>query len=162
MQDGVDTLAQLFSLMIGNEVDLEGAPMWSISVCLLRVTRIEGDGCDADLACHTDSRRFVLSVTTNERPEVGPMTTTPRILLTGVILELTLATAIIHLTLGGTLFLLNAAGYETADLTDNEMAKLHVRHMVGGHAPEVAGSNSSSWRWASSSTSVTFIASAGG
>ena len=39
------------------------------------------------------------------------MTTTPRILLTGVIVELTLATAIIHLTLGGTLFLLNAAGY---------------------------------------------------
>ena len=39
------------------------------------------------------------------------MNTTPRILLTGVILELTLATAIIHLTLGGTLFLLNAAGY---------------------------------------------------
>ena len=37
--------------------------------------------------------------------------TTPRILLTGVILELTLATAVIHLTLGGTLFLLNAAGY---------------------------------------------------
>jgi threonine dehydratase len=33
--------------------------------------------------------------------------------------------------------LLNASGYETADLTDNEMAKLHVRHMVGGHAPEV-------------------------
>jgi threonine dehydratase len=30
-----------------------------------------------------------------------------------------------------------AAGYETVDLTDNEMAKLHVRHMVGGHAPEV-------------------------
>ena len=28
-------------------------------------------------------------------------------------------------------------GYETADLTDNEMAKLHVRHMVGGHAPDV-------------------------
>ncbi|HET9416273.1 MAG TPA: hypothetical protein VFP30_01910 [Candidatus Limnocylindria bacterium] len=39
------------------------------------------------------------------------MTTTPRILLTGVILELTLATAIIHFTLGGTLFLLNALGY---------------------------------------------------
>ena len=39
------------------------------------------------------------------------MNTTPRILLTGVILELTLATAIIHLTLGGPLFLLNAAGY---------------------------------------------------
>ena len=35
----------------------------------------------------------------------------PRILLTGVILELTLATAFIHLTLGSTLFLLNAAGY---------------------------------------------------
>ena len=33
--------------------------------------------------------------------------------------------------------MLNAGGYETADLTDNEMAKLHVRHMVGGHAPEV-------------------------
>jgi threonine dehydratase len=33
--------------------------------------------------------------------------------------------------------LLNARGYETADLTDNEMAKLHIRHMVGGHAPEV-------------------------
>jgi threonine dehydratase len=33
--------------------------------------------------------------------------------------------------------MLNANGYETADLTDNEMAKLHVRHMVGGHAPEV-------------------------
>ncbi len=39
------------------------------------------------------------------------MTTTPRILLTGVILELTLATAFIHFTLGGTLFLLNALGY---------------------------------------------------
>jgi threonine dehydratase len=33
--------------------------------------------------------------------------------------------------------LLNAAGYETVDLTDNEMAKLHVRHMVGGRAPDV-------------------------
>jgi threonine dehydratase len=32
---------------------------------------------------------------------------------------------------------LNASGYETEDLTDNEMAKQHVRHMVGGHAPEV-------------------------
>ena len=30
-----------------------------------------------------------------------------------------------------------AAGYETVDLTDNEMAKLHVRHMVGGRAPDV-------------------------
>ena len=33
--------------------------------------------------------------------------------------------------------MLNASGYETVDLSDNEMAKLHVRHMVGGHAPEV-------------------------
>ncbi|MBI4887095.1 MAG: threonine ammonia-lyase, biosynthetic [Acidobacteria bacterium] len=33
--------------------------------------------------------------------------------------------------------MLNAGGYETADLTDNETAKLHVRHMVGGHAPDV-------------------------
>jgi len=31
---------------------------------------------------------------------------------------------------------LQQAGYETVDLTDNEMAKLHVRHMVGGHAPD--------------------------
>ena len=38
-------------------------------------------------------------------------TTTTRILLTGLILELTLATAYIHFTLGGTLFLLNASGY---------------------------------------------------
>jgi threonine dehydratase len=28
-------------------------------------------------------------------------------------------------------------GYKVVDLTDNEMAKLHVRHMVGGHAPQV-------------------------
>jgi threonine dehydratase len=26
-------------------------------------------------------------------------------------------------------------GYPTLDMTDNEMAKLHIRHMVGGHAP---------------------------
>ncbi len=32
---------------------------------------------------------------------------------------------------------LNAAGWNTVDLTDNEMAKLHVRHMVGGRAPGV-------------------------
>ncbi len=32
---------------------------------------------------------------------------------------------------------LNALGYETADLTASEMAKLHVRHMVGGHAQGV-------------------------
>jgi threonine dehydratase len=31
---------------------------------------------------------------------------------------------------------LTRAGYAAVDLTDNEMAKLHVRHMVGGHAPE--------------------------
>lgn len=28
-------------------------------------------------------------------------------------------------------------GYQVADLSDNEMAKLHVRYMVGGHAPQV-------------------------
>lgn len=32
---------------------------------------------------------------------------------------------------------LNAAGYETLDLSDNELAKLHVRHMVGGRARDV-------------------------
>jgi threonine dehydratase len=32
---------------------------------------------------------------------------------------------------------LTRAGYAAVDLTDNEMAKLHARHMVGGHAPEV-------------------------
>ena len=32
---------------------------------------------------------------------------------------------------------LNTLGYEAVDLSDNEMAKLHVRHMVGGHAPGV-------------------------
>lgn len=31
---------------------------------------------------------------------------------------------------------LTAAGYPTANLTDNEMAKLHVRHMVGGRSGE--------------------------
>ena len=30
---------------------------------------------------------------------------------------------------------LREAGYEVHDLTDNEVAKLHVRHMVGGKAP---------------------------
>lgn len=29
-------------------------------------------------------------------------------------------------------------GYPTLDLSDDEMAKNHVRHMVGGHAPEVS------------------------
>jgi threonine dehydratase len=33
--------------------------------------------------------------------------------------------------------LLADRGYETVDLTDDEMAKLHVRHMVGGRAPDV-------------------------
>ncbi|MDE2585305.1 MAG: threonine ammonia-lyase, biosynthetic [Betaproteobacteria bacterium] len=28
-------------------------------------------------------------------------------------------------------------GYAALDLTDDEMAKLHVRHLVGGHAPQV-------------------------
>lgn len=28
-------------------------------------------------------------------------------------------------------------GYEVVDMTDNEVAKLHIRHMVGGHAPQV-------------------------
>jgi threonine dehydratase len=32
---------------------------------------------------------------------------------------------------------LRERGYATADLTDNEMAKLHVRHMVGGRAADV-------------------------
>ena len=30
-----------------------------------------------------------------------------------------------------------AEGYPTVDLSDNEVAKLHVRHMVGGRAPDV-------------------------
>jgi len=32
---------------------------------------------------------------------------------------------------------LRAEGYETTDLTDSEMAKLHIRYMVGGHAQAV-------------------------
>jgi threonine dehydratase len=32
---------------------------------------------------------------------------------------------------------LRQLGYETTDLTDNELAKLHVRYMVGGHARDV-------------------------
>lgn len=31
------------------------------------------------------------------------------------------------------------AGYNVEDMTDNEMAKLHIRHMVGGHAPQAQG-----------------------
>ncbi len=30
---------------------------------------------------------------------------------------------------------LQKQGYELIDMTDNEMAKIHIRHMVGGHAP---------------------------
>ncbi len=30
---------------------------------------------------------------------------------------------------------LRKAGFNTLDFTDNELAKLHVRHLVGGHAP---------------------------
>ena len=33
--------------------------------------------------------------------------------------------------------LLQRHGYPTLDLTDDEMAKLHIRHLVGGHAPRV-------------------------
>ncbi|NWG30867.1 MAG: threonine ammonia-lyase, biosynthetic [Rhodocyclaceae bacterium] len=33
--------------------------------------------------------------------------------------------------------LLRRHGYATLDLTDDEMAKLHIRHLVGGHAPQV-------------------------
>ena len=32
---------------------------------------------------------------------------------------------------------LREVGLETEDLTDNEMAKLHIRHMVGGRSPEM-------------------------
>jgi threonine dehydratase len=32
---------------------------------------------------------------------------------------------------------LTAGGYQTLELTDNEVAKLHVRHMVGGRSPDV-------------------------
>lgn len=33
--------------------------------------------------------------------------------------------------------LLAEKGYSVVDMTDNEMAKLHIRHLVGGHAPQV-------------------------
>lgn len=33
--------------------------------------------------------------------------------------------------------MLEKHGYSTTDMTDNEMAKLHIRYMVGGHAPQV-------------------------
>jgi threonine dehydratase len=32
---------------------------------------------------------------------------------------------------------LESKGYPVVDLTDNEIAKLHIRYMVGGHAPQV-------------------------
>jgi threonine dehydratase len=32
---------------------------------------------------------------------------------------------------------LRGAGYPVTDMSDNEMAKLHVRYMVGGHAPNI-------------------------
>ena len=31
---------------------------------------------------------------------------------------------------------LHSQGYEAIDMTDNEMAKVHMRHLVGGHAVE--------------------------
>lgn len=33
---------------------------------------------------------------------------------------------------------LRSQGYDLVDMTDNELAKLHIRHMVGGHASGVA------------------------
>ncbi len=33
---------------------------------------------------------------------------------------------------------LKEAGLQGIDLTDNELAKLHIRHLVGGHAPQLA------------------------
>ncbi len=32
---------------------------------------------------------------------------------------------------------LRKQGYDLVDMTDNEVAKMHIRHMVGGHAPNV-------------------------
>ncbi len=32
---------------------------------------------------------------------------------------------------------LEEQGYQVVDMTDNELAKLHIRHMVGGHAPSI-------------------------
>jgi threonine dehydratase len=49
----------------------------------------------------------------------------------------------LHLTRGATeraelVRQLEAAGYPVVDMTDNEMAKLHVRYMIGGQAPGLA------------------------
>jgi threonine dehydratase len=38
---------------------------------------------------------------------------------------------------GALLSELAQAGLEGIDLTDNELAKLHIRHLVGGHAPQL-------------------------
>lgn len=40
--------------------------------------------------------------------------------------------------LRGLLAKLEKRGYDVQDMTDNEVAKLHIRHMVGGHAPAMA------------------------
>lgn len=40
--------------------------------------------------------------------------------------------------LAGLIDKLNQQGYETIDLTDNELAKLHVRHLVGGRHQDVS------------------------
>lgn len=32
---------------------------------------------------------------------------------------------------------LSEHGYKVTDLSDNEMSKLHLRHMIGGHAPQI-------------------------
>ena len=32
---------------------------------------------------------------------------------------------------------LHKKGYQVVDMTENEVARLHIRHMVGGHAPQV-------------------------
>ncbi|HHH39938.1 MAG TPA: threonine ammonia-lyase, biosynthetic, partial [Sedimenticola sp.] len=36
---------------------------------------------------------------------------------------------------------LQEKGYPVVDMTDNETAKLHIRYMVGGHAPAVSNEN---------------------
>ena len=38
----------------------------------------------------------------------------------------------------GLVGLLQQKGYPVLDMTENEMAKLHIRHMVGGHGGQVA------------------------
>ena len=41
-----------------------------------------------------------------------------------------------HGEIAGLIKTLKAEGLDAVDLSDNEVAKLHVRHMVGGHAPD--------------------------